>query len=130
MSKTQRKGLGVTKLDSCGVCCRCRNPIPKVKDEIAEHSQLLPELVDMVTGFYECPKPYIGYVMLHPPTRRRNHVVCLECHAAMVDEKLNNYQTITVCPERNCCRRVDIIEVEQNKVDDYNNPRWFGDYGY
>lgn len=119
MSKTQQNKLSIAKLESCGVCCRCIGVIPKVKDKIAEHTDLLPELINIVMGFYECPKPYVGYVVLHTPTRRRNHVVCLPCHEVMVKEGVRVRDMWVVCPERNCSRHFDILDVHPNTVDDY-----------
>ncbi len=119
MSKTQQNYLSVAKLESCGMCCRCNKKIPKVKDKIAEHTDLLPELLNIVMGFYECSKPYAGYVVLHAPTRRRNHVVCLPCHEFMIKEGIRDRVMWVECPERNCRKHFDVLDIHPNTVDDY-----------
>jgi len=118
-SKNSKKNLGKSFAKSLRTCCVCCIHIPDVIEVILSSSILPSVLCNIVAEFLIAPTQPIGYVSLHPPTRRRYHVVCVPCHEDLTNTTLTTHDTeIITCPVKGCNIKVDVYHVYKNNVDD------------
>ena len=118
-SKNSKKNLCQTVTKSLRTCCVCCIHIPEVIEVIHSSRILPPVLGDIVAAFLTAPTQPIGYVSLHPPTRRRYHVVCVPCHEDLTNTTLTIHGTeFITCPAKGCNVEVGVCHAYKNHVND------------
>ena len=114
-SKTSKKGLAIQRIASMRKCVSCSIVIPRICDVI--HGNTLPKVINKIILSYVNAEQPIGYVMLHRPSRRHHHVTCIECHENMVDNVLTKRTETMICPCKECCVCVRVLDIHQNTLD-------------
>jgi hypothetical protein len=112
-SKNMRNGLSSRRNESLGKCVKCDTIIPTVISVLRGLVTLPNVLIDIINQYINNTQ-YIGYVILHTPTRRTNHAVCIACHEFLVNVCLQNGDNLHECPIALCNRRSSVLEIEQN----------------
>ena len=116
-SKNSKKNLCQSFTKSLRTCCVCCIHIPEVIEVIHSSRILPPVLGDIVSTFFTAPTQPIGYVSLHPPTRRRYHVVCVPCHEDLTNTTLTIHGTeFITCPAKGCNLEVCVCHAYKNHV--------------
>lgn len=122
-SKTQKKDLSKQMKISMSVCARCYVDIPKLSDVFDKFTSLPTVISKLIINYFELDDQRIGYVLLHKPTRRRKHILCVDCTEKHIDHALNTYipqRRVSVsipCPYFGCDRKIDVLNISQNLIE-------------
>ena len=122
-SKTQKKDLSKQKKISMSICARCYVDIPNLSDVFDKFTKLPTVVSKLIIDYFVLGDQRIGYVLLHKPTRRRKHILCVNCTEKYIDHALNAYipqRRVSVsipCPYFECARKIDVLNISKNLIE-------------
>lgn len=112
-SNTKKKGLSNKRVDSLGRCSKCYKPVPLISSILRTR---FPKVLAEIVGSYISRRDqYIGYNILHQPSRRCYHVVCNNCNEFMINSYLEQKPISNLtCPHIGCSEDVQFRQFRQN----------------
>lgn len=113
-SRTKKNGANKKRQETLGKCVMCQIHIPTIIS-VLYSTTILPVVLDNIVGEYiGHPTQYIGYNILHPPSRRCYHIACIECVRHMTDVCVTNGRDRCQCLYPGCWYLFDIFNITQN----------------
>lgn len=114
-SKTKKNGASRKRHKTLGICVVCNVKIPTLLS-VLDVSIPLPPVLNNIVGEYLTlgSHQFVGYAILHSPTRRCYHVSCESCRQDIIYNTLDDGQETRMCPVQNCGICIYVLDIHQN----------------